>query len=363
MPSNRLHDLALLPELERHPRVDLGVIRSSLDPLHRLGTSLGIKLFTKRDDTQPLALGGNKIRQLEYYLGAAAANGCDTVLITGARQSNFVRSCAAAARVLGWHAVVQLEDRVPREDPFYMSSGNVLLNQLFGAEIHTFPEGEDEAAADENLDRLARACQARGRKPYTIHLGIDSPPIGGLGYVYAAAETWQQLADQGVTPDHVVIPSGSGLTHAGFLVGARTIGWDVPIHGICVRRNAALQRIRVERRSNELAQMLGPRATVRPVDVRVDDETLAPGYGRINGQVSRAIERAALDEALLLDPVYSGRAMAGLISLVERGTIKPADTVVFVHTGGLPGIFAYQADLVPSREREAGEAGPPPLPA
>ncbi|MCV0426842.1 MAG: D-cysteine desulfhydrase family protein [Roseibium sp.] len=347
MPFNRLADMDLLPELAWHPRVDLGLIRTSLDPLERLGRRLGISLFAKRDDVQPLAMGGNKTRQLEFYLGLAAKQECDTVLITGAVQSNFVRSCAAAARKLGWHAVVQLEDRVPNDDPVYASSGNVLLDQMLGAEIHYFSEGENEAAADANLDRMAEDCVRRGKNPYVVHLGIDSPPVGGLGYAYAAAETWRQFEELGVFPDHVVIPSGSGLTHGGFLVGARAIGWKVPVHGICVRRSAELQSQRIARRSGELNAMIENKATLQPEDILVDDVTLAPGYGRINEAVSAAITHAAHDEALLLDPVYSGRTMAGLISLVERGVIEQGSTVAFIHTGGLPAIFAYQNELKP----------------
>ncbi|MES0883963.1 D-cysteine desulfhydrase family protein [Roseibium sp. SCP14] len=348
MLSNRLADIDLLPELDRHPRVDLGLIRSNLDPLERLGRELGITLYAKRDDAQPLAMGGNKTRQLEFYLGLAAEQDSDTVLITGAVQSNFVRSCAAAARKLGWHAIVQLEDRVPKNDPIYASSGNVLLDRLLGAEIHYFPEGENEAAADANLDRMAEECARRGKKPYVIHLGADSPPIGGLGYAYAAAETWRQFRELGVIPDHVVIPSGSGLTHAGFLVGARAIGWEVPVHGICVRRAAELQVPRIARRAEELNAMLENRANLTQRDILVDDTTLAPGYGRMNEAVFSAISRTAQDEALLLDPVYSGRTMAGLISLVERGVIATGSTVAFIHTGGLPAIFAYQNDLAPA---------------
>ncbi len=347
MPSDRLPDMKLLPELGRHPRVDLGLIRSGIDPLRRLGDRLGITLYAKRDDTQPLAMGGNKTRQLEYYLGEAAEQGCDTVLITGAVQSNFVRSTTAAARRLGWHAVVQLEDRVPKDDPFYAASGNVLLSQMLGAEVHRFPEGENEAGADANLDRLAEDCVRRGRRPFVIHLGMDSLPLGALGYVYAAIETWRQFQDLGTMPDHVVVPSGSGLTHGGFLVGARAIGWNVPIHGICVRRTAQPQSARIATRAAEINAMLDNRAALTPQDILVDDTTLAPGYGRLNDAVSSAIRRAAHDEGLLLDPVYSGRTMAGLISLVQRGVIAQGATVAFIHTGGTPAIFAYQSDLAP----------------
>ncbi|MEM9107325.1 MAG: pyridoxal-phosphate dependent enzyme, partial [Pseudomonadota bacterium] len=282
MPADFEEAFARLPELRHYPRVELGLVCSELDVLSRLGERLGIRLFAKRDDTQPLAMGGNKVRQLEYYLGPGQQRGADTVLITGAVQSNFVRLCAAAARKLGWDAVVQLEDRVPSNDIFYNRSGNVLLDQLLGATIHRFPVGEDEAAADANLDRIAATLVAEGRVPHVVHLGMDHPPTGGLGYALAAVETYLQLEAADIWPDHVVVPSGSGLTHAGFLVGARAIGWSVPIHGICVRRSAALQRSRIEDRSRELNGLLENVARLGQDDILLDDNVLAPGYGRLN---------------------------------------------------------------------------------
>ena len=336
--------LNMLPALRGYPTADLDLCQTSVDLLPRLGARLGIELFVKRDDTLPLAMGGNKVRQLEYYLGPAVRDGADTVLITGAIQSNFVRLCAAAARKLGMKAVVQLEDRVPKDDAIYNNSGNVLLNHLFGAETHYFPEGENEAAADSNLDRLADELRAKGRRPYVVHLGIEHAPLGGLGYAHCAAECFAQFQEMGVMPDHVVIPSGSGLTHAGFLAGARAVGWDVPVHGICVRREAVSQHARIARRAAEIGVMLDSNG-VKPNDIMVYDTVLAPGYGQMNDQVMAALTYAAQDEAMLLDPVYTGRTMAGLIALINGGVIKPGKRVAFIHTGGLPSIFAYQTDI------------------
>lgn len=336
----------LLPKLESHATVDLGLEVSPIDALSKLGEKLGITLFAKRDDTASLAMGGNKVRQLEYYLGPAAQMNADTVLITGAVQSNFTRLCTAAVKKLGWHAIVQLENRVPKEDAAYNSSGNVLLNHLLGAEIHYFPEGENEAAADANLDRIAEALLAKGRMPYVIHLGIDHPPLGGLGYSKCAAECFLQLQAIRQKPDHIVIPTGSGLTHAGFLAGARNFGWDVPVHGICVRRPTTQQHKRVLQRANEIDSLLGETATLSDADIIVDDRVLNPGYGQMNEPVMDAIIDSAQLEALLLDPVYSGRTMAGLVSLVKRGIINKGETVLFIHTGGLPSIFAYQTELM-----------------
>ncbi len=342
---------ASLPELAAHPKVDLSHGETPLERLENLGRRLGIALWAKRDDCNGLAMGGNKVRQLEYYLGLGAAEGADTVLITGALQSNFVRLTAAAARRLGWQPVVQLEDRVPNDDLFYRTSGNFLLAQLLGARIHHFPQGEDEAAADRNLDEIAQRLRDEGRRPYVIHLGIEHPPVGGLGYVEAALETRRQLQRMGQEISHVVIPTGSGLTHAGFLVGARAIGWQVPVLGVCVRRDAVQQHQRVLRRAREIVGLLGNGLEIPEQDVIVDDSVLAPGYGRINEPTRAAISLAAESEALLLDPVYSGRCMAGLVHFVEQGRIPTGSEVLFVHTGGTPAIFAYQNDLsLPTNE-------------
>ena len=214
MPQIDAQSSALLTALAAHPKVDLSHGETPLERLENLGRHLDITLWAKRDDCNGLAMGGNKVRQLEYYFGRGAAAGADTVLITGALQSNFVRLTAAAARHLGWHPEVQLEDRVPRDDAFYRTSGNVLLDELLGARIHHFPHGENEAAADRNLDEIATRLREEGRRPYVIHLGIEHPPLGGLGYVKAACETWRQLQQIGRKPSCSIVTPTSILSAA-----------------------------------------------------------------------------------------------------------------------------------------------------
>ncbi len=344
-PIDHGEEYQLLPSLQKHSRVDLGPVRSPIQTLSRLGDELGIELQIKRDDAQPLGMGGNKVRQLEFYLGPALDQQADTVLITGAIQSNFVRLCAAACRKLGWQPVVQLEDRVPTNDPLYRKSGNVLIDQLLGAEIHYLPREKDETEADANLDKLAAELKAAGRNPYVIHLGVEHPPLGALGYALAAAETKLQLEATVSMPDHVVIPTGSGITHSGFVTGAHALGWEVPIHGICVRRERALQQPRIEQRVAEVSELLELTDPVPASRVLVYDDVLHPGYGQLNEQVEDAVKRTAHLEGVLTDPVYSGRCMAGLIDLVDRGIITKGQRVLFIHTGGLPGLFAYQQKL------------------
>ena len=336
-----------LAGIDDYPRVRLGHDPTPLDAAPSLGAALGIELWVKRDDCTGLAMGGNKVRQLEFYLGEAQACGADTVLITGAVQSNFVRLAAAGARRLGMEVHIQLEERVDDADALYRTSGNVLLDRLLGATLHSFPAGEDEAAADTALERLAGTLAGEGRRPYVIHLGIDHPPLGGLGYVVAANEVMEQARARGFGFDAVVCASGSALTHAGALVGMRAIGETMPVHGVCVRRDASRQRPRVSKRAAELAAMIGRPEVFDENDVDVTDEVYPPGYGKLNHATREAMWMAARCEALLLDPVYTGKAMAGLVAHVRSGRIAAGSRVLFLHTGGLPGIFAYAARLDP----------------
>ena len=337
-----------LPEaIDKFPRVRLGHAPTPLDAAPRLGSALGIELWIKRDDCTGLAMGGNKVRQIEFYLGEAQTLGADTLLITSAVQSNFVRVAAAAARQLGMDIHVQLEERVPDVDPLYRASGNVLLDRMLGATLHSFPVGEDEAAADASLDRLARDLEDEGRKPYVIHLSPGYPPLGALGYVIASEEIITQARSHGIGFDAVVCPSGSAHTHSGTLVGLRALGEKVPVYGICVRREAHLQTARVTDMAERLAAMIECPEASEAGEVEMYDGVLAGGYGRLNEAVREAIEMAARLEALILDPVYTGKTMAGLIDHVRSGRIAAGSRVLFIHTGGLPAIFAYGDRLGP----------------
>ena len=331
----------------RFPRARLGHAPTPLDAAPNLGAVLGIELWIKRDDCTGLALGGNKVRQLEFHFGEAQARGADTVLVTGAVQSNLVRIAAAAARRLGMDIHVQLEERVDDADDLYRASGNVLLDRVLGAKLHSFPIGEDETAADTAMKRLARALAAEGRTPYVIHSAAGHPPLGGLGYVLAAGEVMEQAGALGLGFDAVVCPSGSALTHSGTLVGMRALGETVPVFGVCVRRDARRQGLRVRELAAELAAMIGRPEAYDASAVEVCDAVHAPGYGRLNAALREAMEMAARLEALLLDPVYSAKAMAGLIAHVRSGRIAAGSRVLFIHTGGQPAIFAYAEKLEP----------------
>ena len=327
-----------------HPRVPLSHLPTPIELMPNLSAALGgAEILVKRDDCTGLAMGGNKARQLEYYFGAARAQGADTVIITGAVQSNFLRMTAAAAAKLGMACEIQHEERVSSMGVEYHESGNVLLDRLLGAKIHHFPVGEDEAGADRALDEIAERCRAEGRKPYVIHLGMDHPPIGALGYVDAAEELLEQIESEGLDVDLVIVPSGSGATHAGLLAGLLLLGSRLPVLGVCVRREESLQRPRIARRVTEIGALLGrPDLQASDSDLRIDGSILAPGYGKLNEATQEAIQLAARCEGLLVDPVYTGKTLAALIAGRRGGGIPRDARVLFWHTGGTPALFGYR---------------------
>ena len=330
----------LLKRLEEFPRCRLAHLPTTLEAMERLSQHLdGVSLFVKRDDCTGLGFGGNKIRQLEFYLGQAQKEGADTILITGAVQSNFVRSAAAAACRLGMACHIQLEERVPNVDALHRSSGNVLLSKILGATLHTFPVGEDEEAADGNLSEIAEQLRQDGSKPYIIPLGAGHDPLGALGYIDAAVELLTQLDQQALSIDHLVVTSGSGSTHAGLLVGLRASGSKICVTGVCPRRDAQSQEQRIAGHVKKLTRMLGFDPGIEPDDIRLTDVSLAPGYGQLNDKTIEALQLTAQCEGLFLDPVYTAKAMAGLFHLAKQREI--AGHVLFWHTGGQPALFGY----------------------
>jgi D-cysteine desulfhydrase/L-cysteate sulfo-lyase len=332
--------------LNNFPKVKLGHYPTPLEYLPRISQRTAPShVYVKRDDCTGLGLGGNKVRQLEYYLGDALTKGCDTVLSTGAIQSNYMRTLAAASSKLGLDCHIQLEDRVPGKPETYHKSGNKLLTEMFGAKISYFPEGEDEEAADIEIRRIATELEGQGRKPYVVPLKPVRKPKGAMGYIDAAHELIEQLEQQSIEADLVVVGSGSGLTHCGLLFGLRLLGQQVPVLGVCVRREASFQGPRVLSHCRNLEKMIGIDAVVKEEDVWVDDNALAPGYGLMSKRVGEAIGFAASSEGLLLDPVYSGKTMACMLALADNGQLTDFQNIVFIHTGGAPTIFAYQEDM------------------
>lgn len=296
-------------------------------------------------------MGGNKVRQAEYYFGEALAQGADTVLSTSAVQSNHLRVVAGAAAKFGMRCIVQREDRVKNMPDIYHKSGNAFLQSLYGAEVMTYPEGEDEAGADAQLHEVADGIRAQGGAPYIIHLGADQPAVGAYGYVDAALEILDQANQQGIKIDAVVTASGSAATHSGLVAGLRAAGSNTPVYGICVRRDKAAQAERVWQRVHEISARIGTQDTVKIDDVWLTDDTLGTGYGKANSSTYQAIDMLAKLEAIVLDPVYTGKSMAGLFGLIKSGVVTQDANVVFLHTGGTPAVFAYP-DLLSSINKQ-----------
>ena len=324
------------------PRVALAHLPTRLELLPRLSEHLGgPEIWVKRDDCTGLATGGNKTRKLEFSMGEALAQGADTVITVGAVQSNHVRQTAAAACKLGLRCEVLLEHRVKDPGELYLNSGNVLLDRVFGANLREYPKGADFDAA---MQEVAGEVRARGGTPYLIPGGASNP-VGALGYVGCAEELLQQCDEQDVKFDHAVLASGSAGTHAGFAVGLRASGSDLPILGVGVNVPREQQEARVWELARETAAYIDRAGCVARTDIVADCDYVGPGYGEPTESMNEAVLMLARLEGLLFDPVYSGKALAGMIDYVRKGRFNKGQKIVFLHTGGVAGLFAY-ADIL-----------------
>jgi D-cysteine desulfhydrase len=300
----------------------------------------GPELWIKRDDMLGLAGGGNKTRKLEFLVADALSRGADALVTVGAPQSNHCRLTLAAAAREGLACHLVIEERVPGTyDP--RALGNNLLFDLMGAaSVRVVPTGVDLAV---ELANEAATVTAAGGTPYVIP-GGGSNPLGALGYAACAAEIMAQSFEAGVAFDHIVVASGSAGTHAGLLVGLVASNANIPLTGINVRRERAEQEANVHRLAVATAALLGSPAPSRAAVVAHDD-WVGPGYSLPTPEMVAAVRMLAQTEGVLLDPVYTGKAMAGLIGLVGRGAFLPHERVLFVHTGGSPSLHAYAPAL------------------
>ncbi|MFL5296873.1 MAG: D-cysteine desulfhydrase [Phenylobacterium sp.] len=330
--------------LARYNPVRFAHLPTPLEPLPRLTQALatspggGPELWIKRDDCTGLAGGGNKTRKLEYLLGDALANDADTLVTQGATQSNHVRQTAAAAARFGLACEIILEDRTGSNATDYTQSGNVLLDELMGAAIRRVPGGTDMNAA---LAEVAAEVAERGGRPYVIP-GGGSNVIGALGYVECALELVSQANEIGLEIDRIVTATGSAGTHAGLVAGLAVMGADIPVLGIGVRAPKEAQEANVFKLAQETADLLGHKDRVTRDLVVADCDYVGAGYGLVDDAVIEALKLAARTDAILLDPVYTGKAMKGLIALAQAGRFD-GETVVFLHTGGAQGLFGYQS--------------------
>lgn len=328
--------------LSRFPRVSLAHLPTPLEHLPNLSAQLGgPEIYVKRDDCTGLASGGNKTRKLEFAIADALQQGADSIVTSGAVQSNHVRQTAAAACKFGLHCEILLEHRLDQPSESYTQSGNVLLDRILGAQIREYPSGTDFIDA---MQQVADELRAKGRTPYVIPGGA-SYKVGALGYVNCAMELLNQANDRGLVVDHIVTATGSAGTQAGLIVGLKAMHSDIPLLGVGVHAPQSIQEEKVFELAVETADYIGATGCVQKTDVVANDDYIGDGYGIPTEAMNQAVMLVARLEGLLLDPVYSGKAMAGLIDLIERGHFKDAKAVVFLHTGGSAALYAYADQL------------------
>ncbi|WP_151994288.1 D-cysteine desulfhydrase [Buttiauxella massiliensis] len=322
-----------LHNLTRFPRLEFIGAPTPLEYLPRFSDYLGREIYIKRDDTTPMAMGGNKLRKLEFLAADALREGADVLVTAGAIQSNHVRQTAAVAAKLGLKCVALLENPIGTQAENYLTNGNRLMLDLFDVEIEMC---DALHSPDQQLEEIAIRLEAQGFRPYVIPVG-GSNALGALGYVESALEIAQQC-EGAVSVSSVVVASGSAGTHAGLAVGLEQLMPDVDLIGVTVSRTIAQQLPKVEALQQAVAQSLSVSAN-NPI--KLWDDYFAPGYGTPNEEGLEAIKILARLEGILLDPVYTGKAMAGLIDGVARERFKDEGPIIFIHTGGAPALFAY----------------------
>ena len=319
------------------PRIKFAHLPTPVEPLPRLSTELaGPNLFVKRDDLTGLAFGGNKIRKLEYLLAEAQSHGARTIITAGAVQSNHCRQTAAACAHLNFDCILILSGEKPSS-----VTGNLLLDQLFNARIIFTSQQE----RDQTLQKTFQEAWESGKRPYLIPYG-GSNTTGATAYTFAMKE----LLDQNYQPDWIIFASSSAGTQAGLVVGARLFGFKGKILGISVDETEADLKAHVASLASETADFLGEKINFLPQDIMVSADYLGGGYGVMGVPEIEAMRLFARQEGLLLDPVYTGRAAAGLIDLIRKGFFKREENVLFWHTGGTPALFsekyAYLAEPI-----------------
>jgi L-cysteate sulfo-lyase len=324
--------------LARFPRVRLFPSPTPLERLDNLTKALGgPEIWIKRDDCTVVATGGNKVRKLEWLIGEAREQGATHIVTQGAVQSNHVRQTAAVARKFGMTCTALLEHRIDTNDRDYLGSGNVLLDKLFGCRIEYRPGGVDMNAEAEKKGEELRAA---GEKAYVIP-GGGSNRVGALGYVSCAQELMQQVDEMGLKIDRLVTATGSAGTHAGLVVGLEGCNANIPVLGIGVRLPRDKQEANVFRLAEATAEYVGMKGGIRRESVVANCDYVGEGYGIPTEGMGEAVKMLAREEGILLDPVYSGKAMAGMIDLIRKGELKAGERVVFLHTGGAVGLFGY----------------------
>jgi len=352
MPQTQLADLK--ERIDRFPRQRLISLPTPFLKLENLSRQLGgPEIYIKRDDLTGLAFGGNKSRKLEFIIADALDQGADTILTWASLQSNWCMQTAAAARRFGLKPVLILfrtSDIVPEYD------GNLLLDYILGADIR-IKEAErgkvvSEEFARKSVEEVARELKKSGRKPYAVAVGGSAPgfsmkkPLGALSYVAAFVEMIEQAGAGGINVTHIVHATGSGATQAGLVVGAKALDEKIKVVGISVSDEKEAFARTVLEICGATQRTLAIDCAISREDIVVFDEYIKDGYGILNRETAEAIRLVFTQESIVLDPVYTGKAMAALIDLVKKGYFKKDDKVVFFHTGGTPALFPYRQMLM-----------------
>ena len=314
--------------MKQIPQVHFAHLPTRIEELPRLTEYLnGPKILVKRDDQTGLAFGGNKTRKLEFLVAEALEQGAQTLITGGALQSNHCRQTAAAAARFGLGCILVLNGELP-DHP----SANLLLDQLFGAEIVAI---KDRSLRDQTLQQTYEKAIVEGRKPYLVTYG-GSSPTGALGYAFAMKE----FMEQNVHADWILFGTSSGGTHAGLILGQRVFGFKGQVLGISIDEPEDWLKSRVSSLASDASEKMGERIDFSRADVLANEEYCRAGYGVLTDAEREAVKIFAKHEGLLLDPVYTGRAAAGMIDLIRKGFFKKDETVLFWHTGGQPALFA-----------------------
>ena len=310
------------------PRLYFAHLPTPIEELPRLSEFLGgPRILIKRDDQTGLAFGGNKTRKLEFLVAEALEQGARTLITGGALQSNHCRQTAAAAARFGLDCILVLNGEMPE-----YASANLLLDQLFGAQIVNVRERADR---DRTLQGTYDKAVAAGKNPYLVTYG-GSSPTGALGYAFAMKE----FMEQNIHADWIVFGTSSGGTHAGLVLGQHVFGYEGKVLGISIDEPEEWLKTRVSELASDASEKLGKRVEFTPVDVSANADYCTAGYGVLTDAEREAVSLFAKYEGLLLDPVYTGRAAAGMIDLIRNGFFKEDETVLFWHTGGQPALFA-----------------------
>ncbi len=315
------------------PKLELGLFPTPLAKLERLSTMFNCNIFIKRDDLCGVGVGGNKVRKLEYILADAINKGCDTIITMGGAQSNHALLTAMCSRKLGLEPILFLKKRgVTSND------GNLLLSNIIDAKIN-FIDTDHSSEVQKEALKLAEDLEKQGRKPYFIPIG-GSIPLGTVGYISGALELFSQAEEEEKDIDHIICASGSGGTQGGLVAGTKLISKNTKVTGIMVSPEENFENTIMDL-GNEAIKLINAEERIKLEDVILKDY-IGAGYAIPSKEGIEAIKLLAKKEGIILDPVYTGKAFAGMLDLIRKGYIKENENVVFIHTGGIPGLFAVK---------------------